>query len=66
MEIMQEMKDRKLFNTRQKAVEGLLLGVDNWDAVDALDKELLKRGLIKETTREQFNQDNKPKHTTLV
>jgi len=66
MEIIQEMKDRKLFNTRQKAVECILLGADNWDAVDVLDKELLKRGLIKETTREQFNQDNMPKHTVLV
>ena len=66
MDVIQDMSNRKLLNTRNKAVEGLLFGMENWDAVDAFDRELLKRGIIKKTTRQEFQEDNKPKHTVLV
>lgn len=66
MDVIQNMSDRKLLNTRNKAVEGILMGMDNWDAVDAFDKELLKRGVIEKTTRQEFQEGNKPKHTVLI
>ena len=66
MDVIQEMSDRKLLNTRNKAVEGLLFGMENWDAVDAFDRELLKRGIIKKTTRQEFQDGNKLKHTVLI
>lgn len=66
MDVIQNMSDRKLFYSRQKAVEGILFGMDNWDAVDAFDRELLKRGVIKKTTRQEFQDGNKPKHTVLI
>ena len=66
MDVIQNMPDRKLLNTRNKAVEGILFGMDNWDAVDAFDKELLKRGLIKKTMRQEFHEGNKPKYTVLI
>lgn len=66
MDVIQDMSDRKLLNTRNKAVEGLLLGMENWDAVDSFDRELLKRGLIEKTMRQEFQDGNKPKHTVLI
>lgn len=55
MEILQEMSDRKLLNQRNKATRGLLLGADNWDAINAMDQELLQRGVIDKTTEQEFN-----------
>jgi len=55
MKNIQNLSDKKLWNLRADAGKGLRFGMtENWDCVDSCDKELLKRGLIKQSTREKI------------
>lgn len=45
IELLQEMTTRRLKNLRNKAVESLLLGAQNDEAIKSIDTELERRGI---------------------